>query len=105
MAKSCTCGGCLQTVEHDNVVWDECQSCGAQWDQRVSSIADIRKHAAKLEMQTKLRDDAIRRVKQVVEIMRDIPVITQGDKEAVSDAKSMLRSVLRCIEDINGIDE
>jgi hypothetical protein len=33
MAK-CTCGGCLNVVAWDNVAWDECQSCGAQWDTR-----------------------------------------------------------------------
>lgn len=97
---NCTCGGSLRLEKWDNVVWDECNKCGAKWDERSASALE-----ALLFDQTKLRENAMQRVKHLMEIMRDIPVITPGDKEAVADAKSSLRAAFRCIEDINGIDE
>lgn len=101
MARSkCSCGGVLRLEKWDNVVWDECNKCGAKWDERsVSSLE------AQLIDQTGLRENAVKRVKHLMEILRDIPVITQGDREAVADAKASLRAALRCIEDINGNDE
>lgn len=100
VGSKCSCGGTTRLERWDNVVWDECNKCGAKWDERSESTMDDL-----LIRQTELRENAIQRVKQLMEVMRDIVVITQGDKEAVADAKASLRAVLRCIEDINGNDE
>ena len=32
MSNNCTCGGVLRPERWDNVVWDECNKCGAKWD-------------------------------------------------------------------------
>lgn len=34
MSNNCTCGGVLRPESWDNVVWDECNKCGAKWDER-----------------------------------------------------------------------
>jgi hypothetical protein len=34
MSNNCTCGGVLRLERWSDVVWDECDKCGAKWDER-----------------------------------------------------------------------
>lgn len=41
MSNNCTCGGVLRIERWDNVIWDECNKCGAKWDERHSPISEV----------------------------------------------------------------
>lgn len=56
--------------------------------------------AAKL--QATMREDAILRAKQLIEVLRDIACFNKGDIEAADDAISDIRRAISSIRDING---
>jgi ribosomal protein L37AE/L43A len=37
----CSCGGVLRLERWSDVVWDECDKCGAKWDERHSPILGV----------------------------------------------------------------
>lgn len=56
-------------------------------------------------LQAAIRQDAITRLRQVIELMRDIPRLNVGDHEAADDAIADIKRAIRCAEDVNGLDE
>lgn len=69
------------------------------------TVSKIAKRAAvrkQLEIQAVIRQDAIARLRQVIELMRDIPRLNQGDHEAANDAIGDIKTAILCIQDVNG---
>jgi hypothetical protein len=68
----------------------------------VSRVAKRAAERKQRELQTTIRQDAIARLRQVIELMRDIPRLNAGDHEAANDAIHNIRNAIRCVEDVNG---
>ncbi len=54
------------------------------------------------KLQATMREDAILRAKQLIEVLRDIACFNKGDIEAADDATSNIRRAISSIRDING---